>query len=147
LPFAAVRAGGPADSRSLVGAVRQAGRDGGPTAACIDHLVELAGRAARALARRDIPELRSLLQAYGVALLSLGDAAGVDIVSGPHREIARIAGSLGAIYKTSGAGGGDIGIVFADTPSTLDRLSRRLGEQGSKVLPLTSAREGLRVDR
>lgn len=46
------------------------------------------------------------------SLQRLGDKAGLDIVSRPHLEIARIARAHGGAAKPSGAGGGDVAVCF-----------------------------------
>jgi len=45
-------------------------------------------------------------------LVKLGKEAKIDIVSEPHRELARLASKFGGAAKPSGAGGGDIAIAF-----------------------------------
>jgi phosphomevalonate kinase len=56
---------------------------------------------------------------YGLALRALGEAAGIDIVSAVHRDLARLAGEHAVAYKPSGAGGRDLGVAFADDPERL----------------------------
>ena len=65
-----------------------------------------------------------LIKAYQGALMDLDNAAKLKIFSAEHRELVKIAADFGLVYKPCGAGGGDIGIAFADTkqPMVLDNF-------------------------
>ena len=54
-----------------------------------------------------------------------------------------MAGAAGAVYKISGAGGGDFGIAFADSPDVIARLSKVLAEQGVRTLPGAAGAPGV----
>ena len=73
---------------------------------------------------------------YGKWLGKLGEASGADIVSAPHRALGQIAADAGLVYKPSGAGGGDIGLVFADDPNRLENARDALKRAGGEPLSL-----------
>ncbi|MEL7448148.1 MAG: hypothetical protein AAFN78_03010 [Pseudomonadota bacterium] len=82
---------------------------------------------------------------YGAALDALGKAAGIDVVSRAHRRVAAIAAKHGAVYKPSGAGGGDVGIAFANDAEVLERLREALVAAGLHCPAVSLCREGLTI--
>ena len=46
------------------------------------------------------------------AMAHMGRSAGIDIVSAPHAQIAKLAETHGGAAKPSGAGGGDIAVAL-----------------------------------
>jgi phosphomevalonate kinase len=80
---------------------------------------------------------------YATALAELGRAGGVDIVTREHVKIAEAAAASGVVYKTCGAGGGDIGIAFATDPDRLTDFGRRLDVAGFQMLALARDSRGL----
>ncbi|MEO0813545.1 MAG: hypothetical protein AAFY60_11835, partial [Myxococcota bacterium] len=52
------------------------------------------------------------VSSFGEQMEALGQAAGISIVSEAHRHHRSVAQRFGAVYKPSGAGGGDIGVAF-----------------------------------
>ena len=64
----------------------------------------------------------TLLGAYQRALMDLDKAAELKIFSAEHEELVKIATAFGLVYKPCGAGGGDIGIAFADLTQGTDVL-------------------------
>lgn len=77
-------------------------------------LGDCAERFAGALLRGDQRELFAAVDDAAVDLAALGDAAHVPIVSREHQRIRRIAVEHGGAAKPSGAGGGDVALVFVD---------------------------------
>src|SRR5699024_8449957 len=88
-------------------------------AARIDDLTALAGAGADALRSRDTATFLSVVADYARALDALGSASGIVIVGDEHRHIGEPAARCNVIYKTSGAGGGDIGIAMTTDPDRL----------------------------
>lgn len=79
------------------------------------------------------------------ALQRLGERAGVDIVSAPHREIAKIARAFGGAAKPSGAGGGDVAICFVPHDARA-ALSDALEAAGYPVTLLEVGAPGVREE-
>lgn len=75
-------------------------------------------------------------------LQALGDLAGLDIVSFPHRRIAAIAGAHGGSAKPSGAGGGDVAVCFVPSDETHRCRERLIAEGFPVVEPLTPGAPG-----
>lgn len=138
--------GNGADTRELVAAVRRlAVTDPAGHAAAIGRLVELADRGRMALIQPDIPEFLAVCQASLEVLATLGAAAGVDIVTAPHRALAAAAAETGAVFKTTGAGGGDLGLILAASPSVLEAASRAAETLGHACPPLVFGASGVAV--
>ena len=59
------------------------------------------------------------IERYAEQLERLGQLIGREIVTAPHREVGALARRFGVVYKTSGAGGGDLGLAFCSDDSAL----------------------------
>ena len=88
-----------------------------------------------------------LIAAYQHALMTLDNAADLKIFSAEHQELVKIAADFGLVYKPCGAGGGDIGIAFADTkqqPTVLENFRTAATTAGFLCPTLEMARHGVR---
>jgi len=72
-------------------------------------------------------KLLDLLAAYSVQLQKLDLSARMGIFSEEHRRLQRRAAASGAVYKPSGAGGGDFGLAFAASPRTAELMPQGSG--------------------
>lgn len=84
----------------------------------------------------------SVVEAYHVALVELGEAAEAAIVSPVHLALHAEARAVGAWYKSSGAGGADIGVAFCESARSARRLARRAVAVGAQPLALEMAAQG-----
>ena len=89
-----------------------------------DAMQATAVAGAEALASGDAVEFCAAAGRYGEVLYAFGRAAGVDIMSEVHSRLAAAARKVGAVYKSSGAGGGDMGVAFATEAAALARFER-----------------------
>lgn len=109
----------------------------------VDELVAPIGDATArfvdACVRNDDRDVLAAVDDAAVGMAHLGAQAGIDVVSAPHVRLAAIARAHGGRAKPSGAGGGDIGLVFvrrddvaalraALVAEGLSPLSLRLGD-------------------
>ena len=101
--------------------------------------------AASAISAGDVATLLETASAYANTLDRLGQASGLDIVCSEHRAIAAIAASCGVVYKTSGAGGGDIGVALSDDRERLQYFCQRVSAAGFSPLDTAPDACGLRV--
>lgn len=88
----------------------------------------------------------SLVQDYFAALDTLGNHAGAGIVVDRHRELASLAARHGGAFKTTGAGGGDLGLVFARSGKPARKLTEILEANGVDIIPLDFGADGLAYD-
>jgi len=73
---------------------------------------------------------------YAAEVQSLGTAMGLEIQTDPHRRLAEDAAARGLVYKSCGAGGGDIGIVLGTDPDRIEAFARSLSDDDGHGVPL-----------
>jgi phosphomevalonate kinase len=110
-----------------------------------DRLTGLAAAGCEAASVGDARALLGAVADYGKALEALGLAMGAEIVTAPHRRIGLLGRRLGVVYKTSGAGGGDVGLALSLQPESLREFRARVEELGFLVVELGIDQEGLAV--
>jgi phosphomevalonate kinase len=109
----------------------------------LDHLVSRARRTEKALATADT--FLALAEEYFGGIEALDAHAHAGIVTKRHRELRKIAAASGAVFKTSGAGGGDLGLVFAKLEAT-DHLESVFTEAGATVISVPRSHDGVRME-
>ncbi len=82
---------------------------------------------------------------YAHQLDALGQAAHIDIVTAEHRKLADLATQSGVVYKTSGAGGGDIGVAFSQDQDALADFVDNSRNAGFRPLDLRQQPQGVRL--
>jgi phosphomevalonate kinase len=109
------------------------------------ELATISSRGIDAMTANDAAAFLSSLHDYADALARFGEAAGADIASREHRAIAAIAADCGCVYKSCGAGGGDVGITFAVEDVRLRAFAGRVAQAGYPVIGLAEDPKGLVV--
>jgi phosphomevalonate kinase len=79
---------------------------------------------ADAIERDDAPAAKEHLRRARRLLTALAEAAGVHVETPALRTLVESAELVGAAAKSSGAGGGDCGIVLVDTGTDLEPMLR-----------------------
>lgn len=113
------------------------------------HLHELAtisSRGVDAVANSDAAIFLSSLHDYAQALGRLGEASETDIASREHRTIGALAEECGAVYKSCGAGSGDVGITYAVDDIRLGKFATRAAQAGFHVIGLDADPRGLETN-
>ena len=82
---------------------------------------------------------------YADSLQSLGELAGIDIYSAPHRKLAALAIDNGLVYKPCGAGGGDLGAVMSACGRSLDRFVSQASASGCPPVDISIHPDGVRT--
>jgi len=82
---------------------------------------------------------------YYTIMEKLGEKIEAPVISHEHQIIAEISRSVGAAYKPSGAGGGDLGIAFSHDPAVIDALRQEVNAAGFDVLNLDFGSSGLQI--
>ena len=141
-----VPTGVAASTRILVGRVREL-RGVNPTAygRRLGVLGELARELTRELSQRSAGDVCLFVHAYAAQLEALGREAGIAIVSEPHRRIGEIARAQGCAAKPSGAGGGDISVVFCPNAASAAAVRGALAEGGFPPIELNPDELGVRL--
>ncbi|MEO8224047.1 MAG: hypothetical protein ABI661_04525 [Gammaproteobacteria bacterium] len=116
LSLVAVWSGQSASTPAMLGRLRSfQARDAGGFARHMERLSAYAGQVVAAWHAADVPAVLGAISGYESGLRRLDGAAGIGIFSPAHEELRAIALKLGAVYKPSGAGGGDFGIALTDS--------------------------------
>jgi len=140
-------AGHAQNTRTFVDAVRALSeRDPSAHTGCIDAIAAATKDVLSSCERHEDVAFLRAIDACRHAMHALGERAGIDIVSAPHAEIARLTSTCGGAAKPSGAGGGDVALAFVPH-STRALLEARLAEAGFAVVDLKLFSPGVRVDR
>jgi phosphomevalonate kinase len=109
-------------------------------------LAVLTAAAAAGVVALRTPDVGAFLDAVDVSwegFEALGAAIGMPVLSAEHRRIRQIAEDCGVRYKPSGAGGGDLGLAFADDGGRLEELARRAAGAGFRLPGLGIDPDGL----
>ncbi len=109
----------------------------------MESLVQLSESIKDALSTAD--GTLSLADRYFHAVATLAENSGAPIVTERHLEFRRLAAASGAVFKPSGAGGGDLGLVFGKLES-VDALQSTFTEAGALVIPVPTRSDGVRVE-
>jgi phosphomevalonate kinase len=146
LHWTCVYSGRPASTRAMLDTVA-AWREREPTAFTqyMHELATISSRGIDALTAHDAAAFLSHLHDYATALARFGTAAGADIASREHRAVAAIAADCGCVYKSCGAGGGDVGVTFAVEDTRLREFSERALHAGFPLIGLEADPKGLEV--
>jgi phosphomevalonate kinase len=99
-------------------------------------LAEAVSRFEHGLFARDTPEIIAAIGEAHHGMESLGQAAGVPIVTPLLAHAALLASELGGAAKPSGAGGGDVGIAFLPNPEAAAEFRTRARDIGLGILDL-----------
>lgn len=146
LHFACVWTGTSASTTALLERVRAFGREQpAEYANCMERMGTLAHSALDAFRQGRSDEIVALAGAYHRAMADLGSQSGTSIVSPPHRDLAEIAGGRDVSYKPSGAGGGDVGLLFSTSPAALRGAVERCRKAGYHVLDVHIRDQGVTV--
>lgn len=100
----------------------------------------LATQGVEAWRSQDSLRWRTIVAKYGRAMKQMGDDAGVPVVTDQIDAVMRLAGEQQGAAKPSGAGGGDVVLVWHEDPSVAARIAE---ETGCQVVDLEIDPRGL----
>lgn len=146
LGLVAVWSGQSASTPAMLGRL-QAFRSRNPTA-FTGHMGRLganAGQAVAAWRTEDLSGLFSAITGYEAGLRRLDEAAALGIFSPVHERMRAVAEKHGAVYKPSGAGGGDFGIALTESRTVERTLRAAYADAGFAVLEAGLCAPGLGV--
>ncbi len=109
------------------------------------QLKATAERACVAWAEQSVSDILNTLSAYSDALDALDHDAQIGINTEAHDRIRQIVERRGAVYKISGAGGGDFGLALTDSEKVLDLIRTDCHSAGFTASGEAFAAEGLAV--
>ncbi len=139
--------GTPVRTSSMVEALsRYASAEHAAYAALMANLKELAWQGAQSFYAGQSAGVIEAVRGYGEGLRALGQAAQLPIYTERLNALARAAAELGLVAKPSGAGGGDVAVVFYQDKQAFERLRTRLNEVGCQYLDAEVHVEGVRSE-
>jgi len=109
------------------------------------RLKSLSEQACVAWSEQSVIDVLSALESYDDALRAFDHDADIGISSKPHERIRQLVERQGAIYKTSGAGGGDFGLALTDSADVLEAVRGACRDNGYALLDKSFAAEGLEI--
>lgn len=141
----AVVTGTGASTTDLVGRVYAYGQQNpAGFASDIGRLAALAENAAADLAQA--VRFVQLAREYFEALIALDHHANAGIVSARHHELHAAAAHHGAVFKSSGAGGGDVGLLFTTPNVDATALRGDFDAAGAEIIELGFAAPGVALE-
>lgn len=114
--------------------------------ALLDKLASVSAAGCVAVRSGDADEFLAAIAEYGNLLDALGSALQRDVLTKEHRQIAALADKSAVTYKTSGAGGGDLGIAFSQDVAALAALQAAVAAEGFLWVDLEIDPHGLLVE-
>ncbi|MEQ1803252.1 MAG: hypothetical protein ABL989_15085 [Gammaproteobacteria bacterium] len=146
LCMTAVWSGQSASTPAMLGRLRAfRERDATRFASHMERLGANAGQAVAAWTADDTAGLLGAIAGYESGLRQLDEAAGIGIFSPAHERLRAIAVKHGAVYKPSGAGGGDFGIALTDSRTVDQAVRAACVAEGFAVLDAELCAPGLSV--
>jgi phosphomevalonate kinase len=97
-------------------------------------------------AKKNLSDFLDIVQDYYEVLKIFSTRSNIPIISDIHEKIAKIVNRSDAIYKPSGAGGGDIGIAFCDSEEKLENVKKELADNNIDTLSLGISEKGVVVE-
>ncbi len=109
-----------------------------------DVMSQLAARGIEAWQTENASVFLEVIRNYGRAMESLGRDAGVEIVTSEIKEVMQAAEAVGGAAKPSGAGGGDVVVLFT---RELEHAQQVVKQTGAQWVDLRLDSRGLEVHR
>lgn len=111
----------------------------------MERLIELSTSGCNFIENGNTSAFFTVCDQYYHQLNQLGIASGVNIISEVHEKIGSIVKSAGAVYKPSGAGGGDIGIAYTNSHSIAQKVYEEVLHYGFEILNLSISKSESQV--
>lgn len=136
--------GKSASTRSMVRGVDRL-KESNPTlhGELISRLAHYSQQGCQAYRQKDFNAFFESVKEFYLALSHLGEKSAMPIISPAHQKLAKIAVTLGAVYKPSGAGSGDIGVAFMDSSDKMENLRLAVQQANFEALDVRICRHGV----
>lgn len=111
----------------------------------VDEMARVSEAVIAASRAGELGSIRQGCSAYCELMQRLGEASGAEIISDVHRRVRDAAAEKGFDYKPSGAGGGDLGLIFGETKQALEDFRPLLEQLGASWTELGISSTGVRL--
>ena len=146
IPWRVLWSGTPARTSDMIAKVDALRvRDAGAFAGFLQDVTEANEAFDAAMRAVDVPALVGAVMAHYGAMRDLGERAEAPIVTPELARLAAAGEPLGAALKPSGAGGGDVSLLFAHDRDALDEATRAASQEGFTVVELEPDARGVAV--
>jgi len=147
LPLAVVWSGRSASTSRMVQSVSGL-HQGNPElyTSLIQDLKQVSIKGIQAYEAQDLTGFLHQIRLFYSAMKRLGDESGTPIISCTHQKLAQLVETNGGAYKPSGAGGGDIGLVFASSSEQLTEIKKRIVNEKFKIIDTEISTHGVTLD-
>ena len=85
---------------------------------------------------KDSESILALMEQYNILMQQLDEEYHLGIYTEEHKALSNITTKLGLLYKPSGAGGGDLGLILTDNEMKLEQLIAELKDNDFQTLDL-----------
>jgi phosphomevalonate kinase len=113
----------------------------------MSRLVTLSESGCETFKAKNIQDFLDIVHDFYKVLSDFSNRSKIPIISDIHKKIAQIVYSHDAVYKPSGAGGGDVGIAFSDSKWSIETVKKELAKNKVNTLPLHISEKAYSVDR
>ena len=97
--------------------------------------------------KKDRATFFDCIREFNMILSELGKQSNTPIVSEAHSKLIDLISGTDAVYKPSGAGGGDIGVAFCDSDDEVDNIRQKLKRSEFQILDFSIAKDGMSVHK
>lgn len=111
----------------------------------MNGMKELCAEGCEAMAALRVDTFLEITGRYFELLQRLGEESTAEIITGEHRELARMVQDAGAVYKTSGAGGGDFGIALTAHREVAKKVYDNILHSPFNIIKLAPDYKGIEV--
>lgn len=110
----------------------------------IDEMTKISTEGIEAIEEKRVNDFLENYDKYFYLLKQLNSKIGLEVITLEHQLIYDIARQNGVYYKSSGAGGGDLGILFSDDEKTIKNVGIELDKAGFETLVIQFGTPGIK---
>lgn len=111
-----------------------------------DRLIHLSNQGLRACEDQNAASLVDILGAYSLALKALSEETGLMFYNAAHQMLYELATRGGCVYKPSGAGGGDFGLIVSTSAQSVADVAESLEQKGYMTSLVEFSDTGVQIE-
>lgn len=112
-----------------------------------NELTELSTAGCLAFTNQNSSDFLQSVSDYYRKMIEIGEYINSPVVSEEHLKIADLVYDFGAVYKPSGAGGGDFGVAIVHSADEITDLASIIQKAGFEVVHLHMGGNGIQIER
>lgn len=113
----------------------------------MEKLKKISVEGVKAFEQGQVEHFLNQVHSFYSTLKELGKQSGMPIISEVHQKLAEIVSREGGVYKPSGAGSGDIGLIFTDDRQKLNSATESVKMHGYLPLEVEISKEGVQLEK